>query len=48
MRTIKILKFRDKKFYGYKYSNMSIDSVKGSCHSGVLIPFLVFARFSWT
>lgn len=35
MRTIKNLKFRDKKFYGYKYSNMSIDSVKGSCHSGI-------------
>ena len=48
MRTIKNLKFRDKKFYRYKYSNMSFDSVKGSCHSGVLIPFLVFARFSWT
>ena len=34
MRTIKNLKFRDKKFYGYNYSNMSIDSV-GSCHSGI-------------
>lgn len=35
MRTVKNLKFRDKKFYGYKYSNMSIDSVKGSYHSGI-------------
>lgn len=28
-------KFRDKKFYRYKYSNMSFDSVKGSYHSGI-------------
>lgn len=35
MRTIKNLKFRDKKFYRYKYSNMSFDSVKGSYHSGI-------------
>ena len=35
MRTIKNLKFRDKKFYGYKYSNMSFDSEKGSYHAGI-------------
>lgn len=35
MKTIKNLKFRDKKFYRYKYSNMSFDSVKGSYHSGI-------------
>ena len=35
MRTIKNLKFRDKKFYRYKYSNMNFDSVKGSYHSGI-------------
>lgn len=35
MRTIKNLKFRNKKFYRYKYSNMSFDSVKGSYHSGI-------------
>lgn len=41
MRTIKNLKFRDKKFYEYKYSNMSIDSVKGSCYSGIdIVPCL--------
>lgn len=28
-------KFRDKKFYRYKYSNMSFDSVKGSYHAGI-------------
>jgi len=32
---LKNLKFRDKKFYGYKYSNMSFDSVKGSYHAGI-------------
>lgn len=35
MRTIKNLKFRDKKFYRYKYSNMSFNTVKGSYHSGI-------------
>lgn len=28
-------KFRDKNFYGYKYSNMSFDSEKGSYHAGI-------------
>ena len=32
---LKNLKFRDKNFYGYKYSNMSFDSVKGSYHAGI-------------
>ena len=29
------LKFRDKKFYGYKYSNMSFDSARGAYHAGI-------------
>lgn len=29
------LKFRDKKYYGYKYSNMSFDSVRGAYHAGI-------------
>ena len=29
------LKFRDKQFYGYKYSNISFDSEKGSYHEGI-------------
>lgn len=28
-------KFRDKNFYGYKYSNMSFDLEKGSYHAGI-------------
>lgn len=32
---LKNLKFRDKNFYGYKYSNMSFDSEKGSYHAGI-------------
>ena len=32
---LKHLKFRDKKFYGYKYSNMSFDSKKGAYHAGI-------------
>lgn len=29
------LKFRDKQFYGYKYSNMSFTSKKGTYHEGI-------------
>ena len=29
------LKFRDKQFYGYKYSNISFDSEKGRYHEGI-------------
>lgn len=32
---IQHLKFRDKTFYGYKYSNMSFDSAKGTYHAGI-------------
>ena len=34
-RPLKNLKFRDKKFYGYKYSNMSFESERGSYHTGI-------------